>query len=57
MKKLFVFLFLVCVWGFANAQTADPELENGNYVYKYVQQAEGVSQNALYLRAHTFLSD
>ncbi len=57
MKKTFVLLFAICAWLYAFAQSNEPELENGIYVYKYVQQAEGLSQNALYLRAHTFLSD
>ena len=57
MKKTFVLLFAICAWLTAFAQSNEPELDNGTYVYKYVQQAEGVSQNALYLRAHTFLSD
>lgn len=57
MKKLFTFLFMICAWVSSYAQTSEPELENGNYVYKFVQQTEGVSQNALYLHAHAFLSD
>lgn len=57
MKKVFVLFSLICAWTLALAQSNAPELENGSYVYKFVQQAEGVSQNALYLRAHTFLSD
>ena len=57
MKKTFVLLFAICAWLSANAQSNEPELENGIYVYKVVQQAEGISQNTLYLRAHTFLSD
>ena len=57
MKKTFVLLFAICAWLSAYAQSNEPELENGSYVYKFVQQAEGVSQNALYLRAHAFLSD
>ena len=57
MKKTFVLLFAICAWLYVSAQSNEPELENGYYVYKYVQQAEGVSQNELYLRVHTFLSD
>lgn len=57
MKRIITFLVAICAWVVANAQAAEPELENSKYVYKYVQQAEGVSQNVLYLRAHTFLSD
>lgn len=57
MKKAFVLLFTICAWLSAYAQSNEPELDNGIYVYKFVQQAEGISQNALYLRAHTFLSD
>lgn len=57
MKKTFILLFVICAWLSAFAQSNDPELDNGIYVYKYVQKAEDVSQNALYLRAHTFLSD
>lgn len=57
MKKTLVLFFVICACLTAFAQSNEPELDNGIYVYKFVQQAEGVSQNALYLRAHTFLSD
>lgn len=57
MKKVFVLLFSICACLSVHSQSNEPELDNGIYVYKFVQQAEGVSQNALYLRAHTFLSD
>ena len=57
MKKLFLFLSMCCVCIYVKAQTEAPELENGIYLFKYVHQAEGISQNDLYLYAHTFLSD
>ncbi len=57
MKKTFVLLMAICTWTMVFAQSNEPVLENDIYVYKFVQQVEGVSQNALYLRAHTFLSD
>ena len=57
MRKLFLSLFVACACVCAKAQAESPVLEDGNYVFKYVQQADGVSQSMLYLRAHTFLSD
>ena len=57
MKKIFVLLVLFFAWASIYSQANVPELENGSYIYKFVQQADSVPQNTLYLRAHTFLSD
>lgn len=57
MKKVLVLLFMMATWCCANAESVVLELENGTYVYKFVQQAAEISQNSLYLRAHSFLSD
>lgn len=57
MKKNLAFIIAVLNIAFSFAQTAEPELENGYFVYKYVHQVENLSQNSLYLHTRTFLSD
>lgn len=57
MKKLLLSLVVVFASIGVSAQMSEPVLENGIYVLKHVEQVEGVSQNELYLRARTFLSD